>query len=88
MASGLPVITSDLAVHREICGDAAVYFQRFSPEALARGVAQVAGSPEASKHMTVVGLERSRRFSWRAHVDAILELSRTLIDSNAAGPAS
>jgi glycosyltransferase involved in cell wall biosynthesis len=88
MASGLPVVASDLAVHREICGDAAVYFQRFSPEALARGVAQVAGSPEASKHMTVVGLERSRRFSWRAHVDAILELSRTLIDSNAAGPAS
>jgi len=88
MASGLPVVASDLAVHREICDDAAVYFQRFSPEALARAVAQVAGSPEASKHMTVLGLERSRRFSWRAHVDAIFALSRTLIDSNAAGPAN
>jgi len=88
MASGLPVVASDLAVHREICGDAAVYFQRFSPEALARAVAQVAGSPEACKQMTVVGLERSRRFSWRAHVDAIFELSRTLIDSKAAGPAN
>jgi len=88
MASGLPVVASDLAVHREICDDAAVYFQRFSPEALARAVAQVAGSPEASKHMTVVGLERSRRFSWRAHVDAIFELSRTLIDSKAAGLAN
>ena len=29
MASGLPVIASDLAVHREICGDAAQYFPRF-----------------------------------------------------------
>ena len=30
MASGLPVAASDLAVHREICGEAAAYFPRFS----------------------------------------------------------
>ena len=26
MASGLPIVASDLAVHREICQDAAIYF--------------------------------------------------------------
>ena len=36
MASGLPVVAADSAVHREICQDAALYFPRFSPEALAR----------------------------------------------------
>jgi hypothetical protein len=35
MSSGLPVVASDLPVHREICGDAAIYFPRFSPDALA-----------------------------------------------------
>ena len=44
MASGVPVVASDLAVHREICGEAAAYFPRFSPESLAGTVAQVAQS--------------------------------------------
>ena len=44
MASGLPVVASDLGVHREICEDAAVYFPRFSPEELAAKVCQIASS--------------------------------------------
>src|ERR1700678_2328016 len=35
MASGLPVVASEIAVHREICGKAALHFPRFSHEALA-----------------------------------------------------
>jgi len=81
MASGLPVVASDLPVHREICGDAAVYFPRFSAEALAGTVTRVALSPETSRRMAVLGLERSRQFSWKTHVERILELCRTLLDS-------
>jgi hypothetical protein len=44
MASGLPVVASDLAVHREICQDAAIYFQRFSPAELAEQVCRVAAN--------------------------------------------
>jgi glycosyltransferase involved in cell wall biosynthesis len=83
MASGLPVIASDLAVHREICGEAAAYFPRFSAEALAGAVAQVAGSPELSKRMGKIGMERSHQFSWKVHVEKILELSRTLARTDA-----
>jgi glycosyltransferase involved in cell wall biosynthesis len=81
MASGVPVIASDLAVHQELCGDAAAYFSRFSEEALAGTVAQVAGSPETSRLMAAVGLERSHRFSWKTHVAQILELSRSVMES-------
>lgn len=78
MASGLPVIASDLAVHREICGEAAAYFPRFSAEGLAETVARVVRSGENSRRMASVGRERSLQFSWKAHVEKILELSRKL----------
>jgi len=79
MASGVPVIASDIAVHREICGDAAAYFPRFSAEALSEVILQVAGSPEAMRRMAAFGLKRSGQFSWKAHVEKILELCAQLI---------
>ncbi|HYM79324.1 MAG TPA: glycosyltransferase family 1 protein [Candidatus Dormibacteraeota bacterium] len=81
MASGVPVIASDIAVHREICGNAAVYFERFSPEALAECVIKIAERPETRAPMVARGLERSGDFSWKAHVERILELSQALVHS-------
>jgi glycosyltransferase involved in cell wall biosynthesis len=78
MASGLPVVASDIAVHQEICGEAAVYFPRFSSAQLADRVAQIATEPEMPTRMARVGLERSRHFSWKTHVEKILELARLL----------
>ncbi len=83
MASGVPVVASDLAVHREICADAAVYFPAFSPEALAEMVAEVISSPERAKRMAASGLKRSRQFSWKTHVEKILEQCEKLLGANA-----
>lgn len=81
MASGVPVIASDLPVHREICGEAAAYFPRFSADALADTVSLIAGSPETSKRMAAAGIVRARHFSWKTHVEKILELCRGLLIS-------
>ncbi len=78
MASGLPVIASDLAVHREICGEAALYFPRFSPELLAEQVMQASRSDAQSTSMSEKGIVRSRDFSWDKHVDELLGLARRL----------
>jgi glycosyltransferase involved in cell wall biosynthesis len=78
MSSGLPVVASDLPVHREICGDAAVYFSRFSPEALAEQVMQVDDSPELAAKLSVNGLRRAEGFSWGKHVECLLVLAREL----------
>ena len=78
MASGLPVIASDLAVHQEICGEAALYFPRFSPEVLAERVVQAAQSLEQADAMREAGLLRSRDFSWDKHVEELLLLARLL----------
>jgi glycosyltransferase involved in cell wall biosynthesis len=81
MASGIPVIASDIAVHREICGTAGAYFERFSAESLAETVSRVATSQEMSKRMSAAGIERAQFFSWKTHVEKILEVARSLVDS-------
>jgi glycosyltransferase involved in cell wall biosynthesis len=82
MSSGVPVVASDIPVHREICGDAALYFPKFSPEALAHALAQFALSPETAGRMAAAGRERSLQFSWKTHVEKILGLCHNLIDSS------
>ncbi len=78
MASGLPVIASNLAVHREICGAAAVYFPRFSPEDLAELVIQTSQSLEKTAAMRDAGIVRAQAFSWDKHVERLLTLARGL----------
>jgi glycosyltransferase involved in cell wall biosynthesis len=87
MASGVPVVASDIPVHREICGDAAMYFPKFSAEDLADAVAGVAQSAGKARGMAESGLARSRQFSWRKHVEAILDLCESLVDSKSVRTA-
>ncbi len=75
MSSGLPVVASDLPVHREICGDAGIYFPRFSPAALADRVMQIQESPELAEELSRHGQRRARDFSWSEHVERLLVLA-------------
>jgi glycosyltransferase involved in cell wall biosynthesis len=80
MASGLPVVASDLPVHREICAEAASYFPRFAPEQLAERVAEVAAEPRLQDEMREKGLRRSQDFSWSRHVDALAAQAKQLLE--------
>ncbi len=79
MSCGLPLVASDLPVHREICQDAAVYFPRFSPEALAERVLQVHDSSELADQLSGNGLHRALGFSWSKHVELLVVLAQDLI---------
>jgi glycosyltransferase involved in cell wall biosynthesis len=79
MSSGLPVVASDLPVHREICGDAAVYFPRFSPEALADSVLKIHNDRELAETLSRNGLRRSLDFSWSSHVDRLIALAKKML---------
>ena len=81
MSSGLPVVASDLPVHREICGDAGIYFPRFSPDALAERVLQVQESPELAEKLSSNGLRRACDFSWSKHVERLVVLAQELARS-------
>jgi len=78
MASGLPIVASDLPVHREICGTAAVYFDRFSAEEASEQILCVAQSRELSRDMARQGGLRAKDFSWRSHVDQIVSIACNL----------
>jgi glycosyltransferase involved in cell wall biosynthesis len=84
MSSGLPVVASDLAVHREICEDAALYFSRFSPGELAERVLQIHESPQLEEKLSSDGTRRARDFSWSDHVDRLLVMAEELIRSKKA----
>jgi glycosyltransferase involved in cell wall biosynthesis len=86
MAAGLPVVASDSAVHREICGEAAVYFSRFSPDELATQVLRVVRSESLARGLSSRGGLRSLEFSWLRHVDQIVVLARNLAGSRANRP--
>jgi glycosyltransferase involved in cell wall biosynthesis len=81
MSSGLPVVASDLPVHREICQEAAVYFPRFSPEELAERVLQIHESPGLSERLANHGLRRASDFSWSRHVERLVALAQELAES-------
>lgn len=84
MACGLPVVASDLAVHREICQEAAIYFPRFSPDALADCVLRVGLAREKATRLIESGIGRAKLFCWERHVQQILEQCKTLLDNRTA----
>lgn len=59
-ASGLPVVTSDISVMREVCGGAALLSDPLDPRALARAVAEASSHPQ---DLVERGYRRAKDFS-------------------------
>ena len=63
MASGCPVAASDLGAIREVCGDAAVLFDPYDPDAIAAAVLE---ADSRSDELRPLGLARAGEFTWDA----------------------
>lgn len=81
MASGLPVVASNLSVHQEICGKAAIYFDRFSAEGMSKQILRIAGSRDFASELGDYGKLRSQDFSWTQHVQKLVLLAQNMIAS-------
>jgi glycosyltransferase involved in cell wall biosynthesis len=70
MLAGIPLIVSDIPIHHEICGDAALYFELGNPMDLAEKVKELDNSPELRERLTKSGLERATTmFTWERHIN-------------------
>ncbi|MDA1315525.1 MAG: glycosyltransferase family 1 protein [Acidobacteria bacterium] len=71
MAAGLPVLASDIPTHREVGGDAALYFQALDPSDLASQWERLARDPRLRQRLAAAGRERARLFDWASHFETV-----------------
>jgi glycosyltransferase involved in cell wall biosynthesis len=81
MAMRLPIVASDIAVHREICGPAAEYFPVLDASALAETLRRLLRDAAARQALAEQGAERVHMFLWEDHVARLLELFRSMARS-------
>jgi glycosyltransferase involved in cell wall biosynthesis len=75
MASGLPVLASDILICREICGEAALYFSPFDAQDLAEKILRLRKETHPRRQLGEVGRKRvEQNFDWNDHVRRLVEL--------------
>jgi glycosyltransferase involved in cell wall biosynthesis len=73
MAAGLPIVAADVALNRELAGDAALYFSPFDPADFAAQIQRVLDDEGLRKRLQNRARERSGLFRWQAHVNLLLD---------------
>ena len=68
MASGTPVVTSNVSSLPEVVGDAAVLVNPYDVDAIVDGLRRVLTNPTLAAEMRQKGIERAREFSWERSV--------------------
>jgi glycosyltransferase involved in cell wall biosynthesis len=76
MASGCPVVASDIAPFREVTGGAAVLVPPSDVARLSAAIADVVASPERRRSLADRGIDRARVFSWDRCARETLEVYR------------
>lgn len=74
LALGAPVIVSDIPVHREVLGDAALYFPVRDVSALEERIREVLTAPKRREELARKGQERARQFGWDRSAAKMLEI--------------
>ena len=69
MASGTPVVTSNVSSLPEVAGGAAVLVDPYDVDSIADGLRRVLSDPALAAEMRRKGLERAREFSWARSVE-------------------
>lgn len=75
MSSGIPVVAADTPVNREVCGDAALYFDPLSLSSLLECLHRLDSQPDLRTQMVTHGRQRVlESYTWDHHVDRLLEI--------------
>lgn len=74
MASGTPVITSNVTSLPEVVGDAAVMVDPTRVEAIADGIEQVVGDSNLQQDLRLKGLIQAKQFTWERTAQLVLKV--------------
>ena len=74
MASGTPVITSNISSLPEIAGDAAISINPDDTEKMAKMMENVLSNKELAEEMREKGIKRAKLFSWEGCAKETLNL--------------
>jgi glycosyltransferase involved in cell wall biosynthesis len=74
MATGAPVLASDIPVHREVCGEAALFAHPKNPEEWQAGILKILSDLPMKKEMIQKGRERANQFSWEKTAELTLNV--------------
>lgn len=81
MAAGCPVISSNAASLPEICGDAALYCDPYSPADIAAKIRLLMGDGTLRNELRTKGAARARRFTWESCIQKTCEVMDGLLTS-------
>ena len=76
MAVGTPVIASEIPPHKEIAGEAAIFFDPQNSNNLAEKIADILKNNELEKELARQGKEQAQKFSWAKSAKKILDVFR------------
>jgi glycosyltransferase involved in cell wall biosynthesis len=74
MAVGTPVITSNTLPHTEVGGDAAIYVDPKSPEAISDAIIKVLENEDFRRQVVESGVLRANEFSWKKTAEEIYRI--------------
>lgn len=83
LANGLPVVASDIPVHREIIGDAGIFTDPHSSEAVADACFRLLQDTRMRSLLVSSGLVRAAQFSWERTAQNTLKVYEKAISSDA-----
>ena len=74
MTLGVPVIASDIAPHREIARDSALFFDPGIPGQLTQKLRELLNNNVEKNSLSEMGKAQARNFSWEISADKALEV--------------
>ncbi len=81
MASGTPVITSNVSSLPEVVGDAALLIDPYEPESIAEAMRRVLSDANVRAELRAKGLQRAREFSWERSVRRVHQIYEEVLSS-------
>jgi glycosyltransferase involved in cell wall biosynthesis len=74
LASGVPVVVSDIDVMHEVCGNAAVFVDPYDPASIAAGLSQIITDDVLRRELCIKGLAQAAKFDWEYSSEKLLDL--------------